>query len=470
MGPNDGTGMDGPRSVGRYQIRRWLTSGAMGEIYEALDPVIDRRVAIKVVRRDLNQADDARVWFDRFRQEVRAAGRLLHPNIVTVLDCGEDLGAPFLAMEYVEGESVDRIIKRSGRLAFQDAISIITQTLAALEFAHANGVIHRDIKPSNILVVKTGVVKLADFGIAHLEASDLTGAGLVLGTLSYMAPEQFAARPVGHQADLFSAGAVLFELLSGVKPFGGRSVAENMLNMEQRVPSDLCQLNPEVSPELRHVIEVALAFEPQHRHRNAAEFSRAIGTASSKPAATVITTGGDETELATAAPALPTAPSVETAGTPLLGPELLREIERDLATFVGPWASFAVRRSARTIPDIKMLYEELAAYIHVPEERASFIAMGQRRAAGLDLRVSAPSTGSLPRPTVSGRDTLALAPDQISRIENTLTQYIGPIARIVLRQQLSRSASLPDFYRDLAAHIPDERDRTDFLRLYAWGE
>jgi serine/threonine protein kinase len=468
MGASDGTGTEGPKSVGRYQIRRWLTSGAMGEIYEALDPVIDRRVAIKIVRRDLNQADDARVWLDRFRQEVRAAGRLLHPNIVTVLDCGEDSGAPFLAMEYIEGESVDRILKRSGRLAFQDAISIITQTLAALEFAHTNGVIHRDIKPSNILVTKTGLVKLTDFGIAHLEATDLTGAALVLGTLSYMAPEQFAA--VSHQADLFSAGAVLFELLSGVKPFGGRSVAENMLNKEQRVPSDLCQLNPEVSPELRQVIEIALAFEPQHRHHNAAEFSRAIGTASLKPAATIIGTAGDETELATAAPAPSTSPSVETAGTSVLGPELLREIERDLATFVGPWAGFAVRRSARMIPDIKTLYEELAAYIHVPEERASFIAMGQRRAAGLDLRLSASGTGSLPRPTVSGRDTLALAPDQISRIENTLTQYIGPIARIVLRRQLSRSASLADFYRDLAAHIPDERDRTDFLRSHAWGE
>jgi eukaryotic-like serine/threonine-protein kinase len=469
MGAGDHTGTEGPKSVGRYEIRRWLTSGAMGEVYEALDPVIDRRVAIKIVRRDLNQGDDARAWLDRFRQEVRAAGRLLHPNIVTVLDCGEDSGAPFLAMEYVDGESVDRILKRSGRLVFQDAISIITQTLAALEFAHVNGVIHRDIKPSNILVTKTGVVKLADFGIAHLESSDLTGAGLVLGTLSYMAPEQFAARPVGHRADLFSAGAVLFELLSGVKPFGGRRVAENMLNMEQSVPSDLCQLNPEVSLELRQVIEVALAFDPEHRHHNAAEFSRAIGTASLKRAA-IIASAGDETKFDTAVPAPSTSPSVEATGTPLLDPELLREIERDLATFVGPWAGFAVRRSARTIPDIKTLYEDLAAYIHVPEERARFIAMGQRRAASLYTRVSASRTGALPHPTVSGRDTLALAPDQISRIENTLTQYIGPIARIVLRQQLSRSASLGDFYRDLAAHIPDERDRTNFLRSYVWRE
>src|ERR1700736_2700661 len=122
MGPNDGTRAGGPKPVGRYQKQQWLTLAHVGEIYAAVDRVIARRVAIKIVRRDLNQADDERVWFDRFRQEVRPAGRLLHPNIVTVLDCGEDSGAPFLAMEYVEGESVARILKRSGRLVFQDGI------------------------------------------------------------------------------------------------------------------------------------------------------------------------------------------------------------------------------------------------------------------------------------------------------------------------------------------------------------
>ena len=125
MRAGDGTGTEGPKSVGRYQIRRWLTSGAMGEIYEALDPVIDRRVAIKIVRRDLNQGDDALVWLDRFRQEVRAAGRLLHPNIVTVLDCGEDSGAPFLAMEYLPGGSLGQRLKYRGRLPAKEAARLV---------------------------------------------------------------------------------------------------------------------------------------------------------------------------------------------------------------------------------------------------------------------------------------------------------------------------------------------------------
>jgi len=228
MRAGDGTGTEGPKSVGRYQIRRWLTSGAMGEIYEALDPVIDRRVAIKIVRRDLNQGDDALVWLDRFRQEVRAAGRLLHPNIVTVLDCGEDSGAPFLAMEYIEGESVARILKRSGRLVFQDAISIITQTLDALECAHANGVIHRDIKPSNILVTKTGLVKLADFGIAKFSNLGATNTShTIRGTPAYMAPEQWNGHPV-QASDQYALAVMAYELLTGRQPFHGVDANRNV--------------------------------------------------------------------------------------------------------------------------------------------------------------------------------------------------------------------------------------------------
>jgi serine/threonine-protein kinase len=460
--------MEASKSIGRYRIQRWLTSGAMGDIYEAHDPVIDRRVAIKTVRRDLIERGDAELWLDRFRNEARAAGRLLHPNIVTVLDCGEEGGTPFLAMEYVEGEGVDAMLKRCGRLDCLQAVSIIMQTLSALDFAHANGVIHRDIKPSNILVTKTGLVKLADFGIAHIEASDLTGEGMVLGTPSYMAPEQLAGRPVDQRADLFSAGAVLFELLSGVKPFHGSSLGQSMLHVELRGPSDICQLNPEVSAELRAAIQTALAYAPEERYSSAAEFSQALAAAHAKTGVTKPASIGDETKLVSTAPIV-AAPviSAPDAG-PLLGADLLAEVERDLATYIGPMARIAVRRSAKTIPDIEALYQSLGSCIDNAEERASFIALGRRRAQGQPSRLA--GTGSGPWPTrTSGPGSLPvnLAPDQLSRIETSLTHYIGPIARIVLRQQLSKSASLADFYRDLAAHIPNERDRADFLRSHA---
>jgi serine/threonine protein kinase len=176
--------MDTPSTIGRYHIKRWLASGAMGDVYEAHDPAIERPVALKVLRRELIERGDAKGWLERFRQEARAAGRLLHPNIVTLLDYGEQDGVPFLAMEYVEGESLDVVLKRSGCLAYADAIAVVMQMLGALDFAHANRVVHRVVKPSNVLLAKAGLVKITDFGIAHIEAAELTTAGDVLGTPS----------------------------------------------------------------------------------------------------------------------------------------------------------------------------------------------------------------------------------------------------------------------------------------------
>src|SRR5262249_22887312 len=186
--------MDTPSSVGRYKIKRWVTSGAMGDIYEAHDPLIERPIALKILRRELLERGDAAGWLLRFRHEARAAGRLLHPNIVTLLDYGEEGGVPFLAMEYVEGESLDVVLRRSGRLPYADALAIVTQMLGALDFAHSHQVVHRDVKPSNVLLTRAGLAKIADFGIAHIEASDLTTEGDVLGTPSYMAPEQLLDR------------------------------------------------------------------------------------------------------------------------------------------------------------------------------------------------------------------------------------------------------------------------------------
>jgi|HubBroStandDraft_6_1064221.scaffolds.fasta_scaffold19101_3 serine/threonine protein kinase len=450
--------MDTPRSIGRYQIKRWLTSGAMGDIYEAHDPVIERRVAIKVLRRELIERGDAGGWLERFRQEARAAGRLLHSNIVTLLDYGEQDGAPFLAMEYVEGESLDVRLKRSSHLPYRDAIAIITQTLSGLDFAHANGVIHRDIKPSNILLTKTGLTKITDFGIAHIEASDLTTEGDVLGTPSYMAPEQLVGREVDHRTDQFAAGAVLFELLSGVKPFHGKSLAESMLNMESRGPTDICALNPEVTPALKGVIETALAFDPERRYPSVAEFSRALVEAGAMPGRDAPNDrSSDETVLASASP----TPSLRSAASwptdPLLGTETLAEIERDLATYIGPMARIAVRRSAKTIGNVPALYQILASYIEDERNRTSFISKGQRWAQTHASLSTAGQSGSWQGKPIS------IAPDVLSRIEAALTQYIGPIARVVLRQQLSKSASLADLYHDLAAYIPNERDRDKFL-------
>jgi formylglycine-generating enzyme required for sulfatase activity len=277
--------MEAGKTIGRYQVKRFLAAGAMGEVWEAYDPVIGRPVAIKLVRRELSERDDADVWLPRFQHEVRAAGQLVHQNIVILHDSGDEAGAPYLVMEYVEGESLDKVLKRSGHLALDEAVDIVTQTLSALDFAHARGMWHRDIKPANILVTKDGHVKVTDFGIAHLADSELTTVGRVFGTPAYMAPEQLLGTPpVDQRADIFSAAVVLFELLAGGKPFEGGTPAQRLVQMERSGPADIRLLNAAVPPALKRVLETAMAFNRDRRYAGAAEFARAITAARDVPA------------------------------------------------------------------------------------------------------------------------------------------------------------------------------------------
>ena len=267
------------RMIGRYRIEELLGTGAMGEVYRAHDPEIDRPVAIKVVRPELIAGSGAEQWLQRFRREARAAGRRSHPNIVAIFDIGDDDGRPFLAMEFVDGRNLDAILKESGRLDPERGVAIIAQVLSALGFAHESGIVHRDVKPSNIMVLQNGQVKVADFGIARIDASDLTIVGDLLGTPAYMAPEQLSGTPVDYRTDLFAAGVILFEMLTGVKPFRGKSITEIMSFMETRGPEDIRALNPAVPVSLKRVITKALAFDPAQRYANAHAFSEAIAEA-----------------------------------------------------------------------------------------------------------------------------------------------------------------------------------------------
>ena len=271
--------MNTVRSIGRYRIEALLGTGAMGEVYRAHDPAIDRLVAIKVVRPELVAGSGGEQLLERFRREARAAGRRFHPNIVAIWDFGDDNGTPFLVMELVEGQSLDQLIKSSGPLAQDRSVAIITQVLSALGFAHANGIVHRDIKPSNIMVLPGDQVKVADFGIARLEASEFTIVGDLLGTPAYMAPEQLSGGPIDHRTDLFATGVILFEMLTGVKPFRGKSITEIISFMEKRGPEDIRALNPAVPEAMKHVIGKSVAFDPAQRYADAAAFSKAVADA-----------------------------------------------------------------------------------------------------------------------------------------------------------------------------------------------
>jgi serine/threonine-protein kinase len=443
-----------PRSIGRYQIQGLLGAGAMGEVYRAHDPSIDRAVAIKVLRPELITGSGAEQLLARFRREARAAGRRFHPNIVAIWDFGEEDGIPFLVMELIEGKSLDEILKASGLLATDRSIRIMTQVLNALGFAHESGIIHRDVKPSNIMVLQQDQIKVADFGIARIDASDFTIVGDLLGTPAYMAPEQLSGGPVDHRTDLFATGVILFEMLTGVKPFRGKSITEIMSFMERRGPEDIRVLNPALPESLKPVIGKALAFDPGARYGAAGEFSAAL-----QEAVSIVVT-----EKPRPAP-LSVPPSPNEAA---LEPGLLREIERDLAGFLGPLASIAVKRALRQTSDVLDLYELLSKQLNDPRDRNQFLATGRQRAAAqLDrLRAAAPTVSASPRQERVAQVVKPPDPASIVAIEADLTRYIGPIARILVRKELEKFDSMAKFCLLLAAHIPDEKERRAFLAAH----
>src|SRR5690349_17507306 len=206
--------MQAPERLGKYQIRRELGRGAMGVVYEGHDPFIERAVAIKVLRLDESNAELAAELRMRFRREAQAAGRLGHPGIVAVYEYGEDAaaGSAFIAMELVRGRDLKSLFDANTRFTLEETGRLMDELLAALQHAHERGVVHRDIKPGNIIMLDGGGLKVADFGIAKLDTSELTQLGSVLGTVSHMAPEQLTGEIVDRRSDLYSCGVILYQL------------------------------------------------------------------------------------------------------------------------------------------------------------------------------------------------------------------------------------------------------------------
>ena len=261
--------------LGKYEIRGELGQGAMGIVYDGFDPMIGRRVALKTVRRDQLERAEAEEILARFKREAQAAGRLNHPNIVSIYEYGEDNGTAFIAMEFVEGRELKDYFDGSERFPMAEIVRIMGQLLEALDFSHKNGVVHRDIKPANIILLKDGTVKVADFGIARVESSNLTQAGSVLGTPSYMSPEQFMGQTVDGRSDLFSAGVILYQFLTGEKPFTGAltTIMHKVLKEQPAAPSEL---NVQVPRPFDALIGKALAKRPDERFQNGREFAIAL--------------------------------------------------------------------------------------------------------------------------------------------------------------------------------------------------
>jgi serine/threonine-protein kinase len=265
--------------LGKFEIERLLGHGAMGEVYLGRDPSIGREVAIKTILSTATRGEEAK---ERFAREARAAGVLNHPNLVTIYEFGEDQGVLFIAMEYVKGHDLDELLQQQS-LSRSESLEVLAQVCDGLGFAHRQRIVHRDIKPANIRVQRDGrrlQAKVMDFGVARISDSEMTATGMVMGTVSYMAPEYIQTGKPDPRSDLFAVGVMLYECLSGRKPFAGDTTPTVLYKIVNELPDpiDIEHLR-DISPAIRSVLDRALCKNPDDRYQTAEDLARALRAA-----------------------------------------------------------------------------------------------------------------------------------------------------------------------------------------------
>ena len=468
--------MADPERLGKYEIKGALGKGAMGTVYKGFDPHIERMVAIKTIRKDLVDPELGAQYMARFKNEAKAAGRLHHPNIVGVYEYGEDAEVTFIAMEYVEGSGLREYLNKPVTFDFAQLVALMDQLLNALEFAHSRGVVHRDIKPSNLIVTHQGVLKIADFGIARVDRTDLTTVGMLIGTPLYMSPEQCRGLDIDGRSDLFSAGVVLYELLTGEKPFRG--------NMEQ-ITYKICHEDPEPPSRLAklrlpgavdQLIATALAKEPASRFQDAHAFRDAL-----REVAQLSVEVEDGPGAGTTMMAIGTLRLQKPA--PAWDDETLLTAERELARALGPMAKVIVHRAAAHASDRAELCSILSDSIMDPDTRRSFVAAFERTAgSGVRAGGTGAQSASQARPRTGGqasgsgtahasRGDVGGAPlDQvyIDQITARLAVFIGPIAPLVTRKAARDAKGRSDFLRRVADNLGTQ-ERAAFLHEVGLG-
>jgi len=483
--------MNGPTQLGKYAVSEVLGKGAMGVVYKGFDPHIRRTVALKTIRKELIDDGEAATLLARFRNEAQAAGRLSHPGIVAVYEWGEAGELAFLAMEYVEGNSLREYFNRGTHFGGPDVVSVMAQLLDALHYAHEQGVWHRDIKPANIIIMKNGKLKVADFGIARIDTSNLTQTGAVMGTPGYMAPEQYTGLPVDWRADVFSAGVVMYQLLTGSHPFIGNPemIAYKICHEQPALPSEAA--SGRCTSEFDAVTMKALAKKPEERYQNAHAFREALLEACSAPLSPTLSeqtiinelirpSGQRErsqpppssnlSPLSHPTPSQPPGwfpdpaqPGVKTIPPPGWEPAVLKQIEQQLMRIVGPVARVMVRRGATQTTDIDILYRLLAENLANPAEHSAFLA-GRQRLQGVPRSQPGATTVLAPKAQAPATGlTVQLTPDAIEEATRRLTTYIGPIAKVAAKRAATQATSRRHFHMLLAEHLTDPKERARFL-------
>jgi eukaryotic-like serine/threonine-protein kinase len=482
--------MQHPDKLGKYPITGVIGQGAMGVVYKALDPVIQRPVAIKTIHKALLGDADPVEMAARFRNEAQAVGRLSHPGIVQIYEYGEDETTAYIAMEYVEGRNLEKLLQARPRLPEGDLLSVMDQLLDALDAAHRVGVWHRDVKPANLLVTQGGQVKLTDFGIARIEHLALTQVASMIGTPGYMAPEQYVGEGLSHRVDLFAAGVLLWRLLTGTVPFAGppQTVMYKILNEQPPAPSTVAGSDPFFDG----VVARALAKDPAQRFATAAEFRQALAARSTprtqispltmdEDATIVIPAGGSRgtprpatgaptAALSTAAPTAPataqTAPGSWATGA---NAAVVAEMERALATVMGPVARAIVKQAARQCHDVESLREAVAQHIDNARDREAFVSGTQRLGTG--ARTVATSAASAATQVITAVPAAKAAPpaqaadDRLSEAAIAaaaplVAEVLGPIAKLLVKKAAAQAQTRSQFLQMLvAAAEPGDRAR-----------
>ena len=462
-----------PPNIGRYVVEELVGVGGMGQIYRAHDPVLRRTVAIKLISTKLMSGADRADYIRRFRREAEAAARCAHPNIVAVYDFALHEEQPYLAMEFVSGRSLRQLLDDAPVMDVPDAIAVMLQVLDALTSAHEQGVVHQDIKPGNIMMTPEHRVKVGDFGISKLMNVEATTVFSTIGTPSYMSPEQCRGDEiVDGRSDIFSAGAMLYEMVAGERAFQGRNVTE----VSHRIQNDNLPLLParvrSAAPRLQLVLERAMGKHPADRFDTGTDMAEALRQ--------VLRDGGPDStrivpERGIAAPGdAPRAPR-EDAGVrepredsgarerhPPLDPALLTAVEEKLRAYVGPVARILVQTVAARGRSAADLCSELALSVPDEADRERF----RREVASLARPRSPALAGSPPLSDSSGRRSgrVSLPEQELERAQAALTQFVGPIARVLVRRAAANASSVEVLWQALSTHIEQPAERAAFLR------
>lgn len=441
-----------PQQWGKYRLDALVGQGAMGVVYKAFDTDIDRAVAIKVLHSHLLSGTMGPELEQRFKHEVKAAARCQHPNIVTIFDCGFYQGSPFMVMEYVNGIDLQVFLKSKQFLSINQSVNLILKVLDALQAAHNMGIVHRDIKPANIMMFDNGQVKVTDFGVAHIDTSDLTQIGDMIGTPIYMPPEALNGDRVNHLSDLYSAALVLLELLIK-RRLKIDQINYNTLLLELQKQG----INTSLAAELAKVLDIALQIDPQKRYQDALSFYKALANCldagsnyyqlTDDLAATVFQVKAQLQDQA--------AWGNKISEASLLAHDLsqLSLVEKCLTSYLGPIAKVLVKKQAGNTSNMTQLLERLIEYIPSEVEKEKFIR-------GLE------SSGVSKNTSASGLTATQsnLSPEYIEKVTNELTYYLGPIARHLVRAALKKTTCKEQLQALLAEKISNLDERSTFLR------